>query len=76
MRIMPAPPGCGAAARRPREAAPPAGAEQQRQLWLLQDGQPRAVSVRTGISDGRRTEISSPELQPGMAVITDQRAAP
>jgi len=64
-----------AAPRRPREAGVPAAADQQRQIWTLQGQQPVAVSVRTGISDGRRTEVSSPELQPGTPVITDQRAA-
>jgi HlyD family secretion protein len=37
--------------------------------------QPVAVSVKTGISDGRMTEISGDGVQEGMAVITDQRAA-
>jgi len=50
------------------------GALGTRQLWLLKDGQPVAVSVQAGISDGRRTEVSSPELAPGMQVIVDQRA--
>ena len=72
-RMMPRPP--AAAPRRPRETGAPAAADQQRQIWVLQDQQPVAVSVRTGISDGRRTEVSSPQLQAGTAVITDQRAA-
>jgi HlyD family secretion protein len=46
-----------------------------RQIWVLQDGQPIAVAVTTGITDGRVTEVSGPELKEGMAVITDQRAA-
>jgi HlyD family secretion protein len=46
-----------------------------RQIWVLQDGQPVAVAVTTGITDGRVTEVSGPELKEGMAVITDQRAA-
>jgi HlyD family secretion protein len=33
------------------------------------------VAVRAGISDGRMTEIIGGDLQAGMAVITDQRAA-
>ena len=45
------------------------------QIWVLRDGQPAAVSVQTGISDGRLTEVSGESLTPGMAVITDQRAA-
>ncbi|MCO5124244.1 MAG: efflux RND transporter periplasmic adaptor subunit [Rhizobacter sp.] len=46
-----------------------------RQIWVLREGQPVAVQVRTGISDGRMTEISGEGLAPGMAVITDQRSA-
>lgn len=45
-----------------------------RQVWLLKDGQAVATAVRTGISDGRMTEVSGSGLQEGMAVITDQRA--
>ena len=46
-----------------------------RPIWVLQDGVPKAVNVTVGISDGRMTEVSSEQLQPGMAVITDQRSS-
>jgi HlyD family secretion protein len=56
-----------------------AGTESQapgtRQIWVLQQGQPVAVQVQTGISDGRMTEVSGEQVRPGMAVITDQRSA-
>ena len=45
-----------------------------RQIWVLREGQPVPVSVQTGISDGRLTEVSGDTLEPGMAVITDQRS--
>ncbi|MEY4100464.1 MAG: hypothetical protein RL300_1635 [Pseudomonadota bacterium] len=45
-----------------------------KQVWVLQDGAPVAVSVTPGISDGRMTEITGGDLKEGMAVITDQRA--
>jgi HlyD family secretion protein len=32
------------------------------------------VNVQVGISDGRMTEVSGEGLEPGMAVITDQRS--
>jgi HlyD family secretion protein len=32
------------------------------------------VPVTTGISDGKMTEVTGGELQPGMAVIVDQLA--
>jgi HlyD family secretion protein len=46
-----------------------------RQIWVLRDGQPVAMTVQTGISDGGMTEVSGEGLTPGMAVITDQRSA-
>lgn len=73
--MLPRPPGAGQ--RRPREAGAEragAGGEPERRLWILQDRQPVPLLVRTGISDGRRTEVSSPDLAEGMAVIVDQKA--
>ena len=52
---------------------------QVRQVWVL-DGNagpgaaPRAVPVTPGVSDGRMTEVTSTELQPGMAVVVGQSA--
>lgn len=46
-----------------------------RQIWVLQNGQAIAIPVKPGISDGRVTEVSGPDLKEGMAVITDQLAA-
>lgn len=50
------------------------GGETPREVWVLEDGKAVAVKVVTGISDGRMTEVRSETLQPGMAVITDQRS--
>ncbi|MDF2465073.1 MAG: transcriptional regulator, Fis family [Ramlibacter sp.] len=63
--LMPRMPG-----QRTRRAGTQAGAE--RTVWVLQDGTPQAVLVRTGATDGRMTEVSSDKLQPGVAVITEQ----
>jgi HlyD family secretion protein len=65
-RLMPRMPRTGA-----RKAA--GGDAAAKQVYVLKDGQAVAVSVQTGISDGRMTEVTGGELQPGMAVITDQR---
>jgi HlyD family secretion protein len=46
-----------------------------KQVWILQDGAAKAVAITTGISDGRMTEVTGGELNPGMLVITDQRSA-
>jgi len=42
-----------------------------RKLWILKDGQPVSLSVRTGATNGRVTEIVSGDLTAGMAVITE-----
>lgn len=61
-----------------RNSTKVAGAENKAartsQIWVLQEGQPVAIQVQTGISDGRMTEVSGDQLTPGMAVITDQRS--
>jgi HlyD family secretion protein len=41
------------------------------QVWVLNEGVPQAIAVKTGVSNGRQTEILSGDLKPGMAVITD-----
>ncbi|HOW74373.1 MAG TPA: efflux RND transporter periplasmic adaptor subunit [Candidatus Competibacteraceae bacterium] len=41
-----------------------------RQIWILRDGQPIAVSVTVGSSDGRLTEVTGEGLEPGLPVIT------
>ena len=51
------------------------GSGTAKQVWVLREGTAVPVAVNTGISDGRMTEVSGGELQAGMLVITDQRAA-
>jgi HlyD family secretion protein len=44
-------------------------------IWILDDaGQPQAKSVRTGITDGSRTEVIADDLDEGMLVITGDLA--
>ncbi len=66
-RLMPRPP--DAPKNRPASANGSGS-----QVWVLIDGQPRPVAVTTGVSNGRQTEITGGELQPGMAVITEYQA--
>ncbi len=47
------------------------GNNQVKQVWVLEDNQPRTIEVKTGSSDGRMTQVVDGELQAGMAVITD-----
>jgi HlyD family secretion protein len=51
-----------------QQAKPAAGTPQ---VWVLREGRPVAIPVHTGVSDGRRTEITGGDLKPGTAVITD-----
>lgn len=46
-----------------------------RTVWTLVDGQPVAVKVVIGPSDGKRTQIISGDLKEGQAVIIDQTAS-
>ncbi|MBL8347709.1 MAG: efflux RND transporter periplasmic adaptor subunit [Rubrivivax sp.] len=68
-QLMPRPPGGG----QPKRAG--TDTSRARQVWVLKDGQPQAVPVTPGVSDGRMTEVNSEALQPGMAVIVDQASA-
>lgn len=70
-KLMPGPPR-GPAKRAGVSAAPGA----QRQVWVLRDGAPVAVPVTTGLSDGRRTEVSGGGLREGDAVIVDETVRP
>jgi HlyD family secretion protein len=62
--------------RMPRSGARRAGGggTAAKQIWILKDGQAVAMAVTPGISDGRLTEVSGPDLKEGLAVITDQRS--
>lgn len=68
--LMPRPP------MRRMATRPANGNGEGTRVWVLRDGQPVPVSVVTGASDGRYTEIIGGELQEGMAVITDSVGAP
>lgn len=38
-------------------------------VWILENGKPKSVPVRAGISDGQFTEVSGEGLREGMAVL-------
>ncbi|MBI5656171.1 MAG: efflux RND transporter periplasmic adaptor subunit [Geobacter sp.] len=64
----------GALMPRPPSQAPKALAKVEggtQRVWVLQDGQPVAVEVKTGASNGRMTEIVGGGLKAGMQVITE-----
>ena len=58
-----------------KSAAEGARTGSARRVWVLRNGAAAAVAVTAGISDGRMTEIIGGDLQAGMVVITDQKAA-
>jgi len=58
-----------------RSASGAANADGSHNVFVLRDGQPVAVPVTTGPTDGRLTEVTGAELQEGMEVITEKREA-
>lgn len=40
-------------------------------VWVLRDGQPASLEVRTGATNGRMTEIIGEDLKAGMEVVTE-----
>ena len=75
-QLMPRMPRSGSGPRKPGAGGEAGdGAGKTRQVWVLQDGAAKPINVQVGISDGRHTEVTGDGLTPGMAVITDQRAA-
>ena len=63
-RLIPRPP-------RPQNQKPKAAAGDNKQVWILRDGQQVPIPVQTGASNGRQTEITGGELKAGAAVIVD-----
>ena len=63
-RLLPRPP---ESPRRPNQTTP----ESQHQVWVQGADGPRAVPLRTGVSNGRTTEVLQGALRPGTEVITD-----
>jgi HlyD family secretion protein len=59
--------------RSEKQVSPPAGGE--RTLWVLENGTAKPVTVRTGVTDGKMTEITSGDLAAGAEVIVSSRTA-
>lgn len=62
---------------RPRLRAPSenAAAGRDRRIWILVDGEPRERPVKTGPTDGVRTQILDGDLKAGQEVIVDVMSA-
>ncbi len=52
-----------------------AGGSQQRQVWVLRDGRPKAVDVKLGLDDDANSELISGDLKKGDEVIIGEQRA-
>jgi HlyD family secretion protein len=59
----------GGGPRRPPTAA--AGSTDRKSVWVLREGNPQQVYIRTGVSDGSLTEVAEGDLHEGDLLITD-----
>lgn len=61
--------------RRPREPKKRyVQPSEEPQVWILEHNKPKAIKIKTGVSNGRFTEVlEGSNLQPGMEVLTDYR---
>jgi HlyD family secretion protein len=66
--LMPGPP------RQARKPKPTSSARGAQRVWVLQGGEPVAVALTTGVTDGRFTEVLGGELSAGAEVITEALA--
>ncbi|MXQ11088.1 hypothetical protein [Microvirga makkahensis] len=58
-----------------RPASQKAAMGADRRIWVLQNGEPAAVSVTTGATDGRKMEIGRVGIMPGQHVSVDSVTA-
>jgi HlyD family secretion protein len=65
--------------RRPREekrAVDTGKAGLGARVWVLRDGEPQAIQVKTGVTNGLVTQIVEGPLEPGTEVLIDALAGP
>lgn len=67
-KLMPRPPGMGRPRTQPTKPETSTSNSAQT-VWVLDNGQPAPVKVKTGITDGKMTEMVAGDLQPDMPVI-------
>ena len=58
------------------ELASRSGQAGRGRIWVLADGKPKAIDVRTGLTDGTTTEIGGGGVEEGLEVITGVQGAP
>lgn len=64
-KLMPRPP------RGAKKDDNASGPKRRQQVWTLHEGQPVAISVKTGSTDGAMTEIVDGKIEPGTEVLID-----
>jgi HlyD family secretion protein len=52
-------------------ATAPRAERDRRTVWVLRGGQPKPISIRTGLSDGSVTEVAEGDLREGDSLITE-----
>jgi HlyD family secretion protein len=57
------------------ELASRSGQSGRGRIWVLADGKPKAIDVRTGLTDGTATEVSGAGIDEGLDVITGIQGA-
>lgn len=45
-------------------------AKREDSIWILENGKPKAIPVKAGVSDGQFTEISGENITEGLVVLT------
>jgi HlyD family secretion protein len=62
--------------RSEKQMKPVIDADGSRSLWVLRDGVPAPVKIKTGASDGKITNVASSDLKDGDAVIISASSGP
>jgi HlyD family secretion protein len=70
--LIPGPPRRGTVPKRNTEDARPETRPGEATLWVISNGKPTPVSVKTGLSDGKNTEIADGSLAKDTPVIVRQ----
>jgi HlyD family secretion protein len=70
-KLLPRPPGAGAR----KAKAPDAAHKKQQRVWTLRDGEPVAIPITTGATNGVLSEVIDGAVEPGMALLVDTMGA-
>jgi HlyD family secretion protein len=70
-KLMPRPPMGGRTRNTNNGNKAKPDAEGMQKIWVLENDKPARAAVKTGISDGKQTEIVDGDLKAGMQVITE-----